>query len=127
MEIMKESPEKRYRDALEAGRFEIQECVSCNRRIFPPRVVCPGCGGSSLEWRPSNGKGSVHACTIVARREESGGPYNVVLVDLDEGVRLMSHVTGFGAAEVPVGLSVRARIEPDTSLLVFDSAEGSGQ
>jgi len=122
MQIPNESPEQHYRDALAANRFEIQQCTGCRRHVFPPRIACPVCGGVTLEWHEASGNGVVHACTVVSRTEEKGGPYNVVLVDLDEGVRLMSHVAGYDGWEVPVGLPVRARIEPDAARLVFEPA-----
>ena len=43
---------------------------------------------------------------------QKGGPYNVVLVDLKEGVRLMSHVTSFADEDVPIGLPVQVRARP---------------
>ncbi|WP_339948236.1 OB-fold domain-containing protein [uncultured Albimonas sp.] len=114
-----ESPEAAYRAALEAGRFQVQRCADCSAFAFPPRVVCPTCGSGALEWRASAGIGAVHSCTVVNRRAEAGGPYNVVLVDLEEGVRLMSHVVGFGAQEVPLDLRVRAQIAPEDPRLTF--------
>ena len=45
-----ESPESAYRAALEAGRFQIQRCADCATHTFPPRVICPDCGSSALEW-----------------------------------------------------------------------------
>ena len=112
-----ERPESAYRAALEAGRFQIQRCADCATHTFPPRVICPDCGSSALEWKTSTGTGAVHSCTVVNRRPEAGGPYNVALVDLDEGVRMMSHVLGFGAEEVPLDLRVRAEIAPDHRLV----------
>ena len=116
---MPESPESHYRAALAEGRFEIQQCAACESHCFPPRVSCPTCGSSDLAWRRFSGRGTVHACTVVARRAEKGGPYNVVLVDLAEGPRLMSHVTGCAGEEVPIGAQVSATIESETYRLVF--------
>ena len=121
MNIVTESPEAAYRAALEAGRFQIQQCSACSAYAFPPRVICPDCGSGALEWKEAQGKGTVHSCTVVNRKPDRGGPYNVVLVDLAEGVRMMSHVAGFGDREVPLDLPVRAEIEPDTHRLIFRS------
>jgi uncharacterized OB-fold protein len=56
----------------------------------------------------ASGRGTVHAFTIVSRREERGGAYNVVLVDLEEGVRVMSRVEDAPTGAVRIGLPVRA-------------------
>lgn len=119
MKIVAESPEAVYRAALRAGRFQIQKCDACHVHVFPPRVICPDCGADGLAWKEAKGTGRVHSCTVVNRKQERGGPYNVVLVDLDEGVRMMSHVTDFGDREVPIDLPVRAWISPEDHRLVF--------
>ncbi|MEQ3679906.1 OB-fold domain-containing protein [Pseudophaeobacter sp.] len=119
MKFVGESPESTYRAALKSGRFQIQNCSACTSHIFPPRITCPACGASDLHWQPAKGSGTVYSCTIVNRKAEQGGPYNVVIVDLDEGVRMMSHVTGFGSEEVPLDTRVSAKIEADTCRLVF--------
>lgn len=120
-----ESPEAAYRAALAAGRFQIQRCADCAAHAFPPRVVCPGCGSAAMEWKPASGRGTVHSCTVVNRKTDSGGPYNVVLVDLEEGVRMMSHVLGFGGEEVPLDLPVRAEVAPGDPRLVFRAEDAA--
>ena len=55
--------------------------------VFPPRV-------GPFEWRVSAGAGTVYATTTVRRRGEE--PYDVSLIDLDEGFRMMSRVRGGG-------------------------------
>jgi uncharacterized OB-fold protein len=77
--------------------------------VFYPRVLCPGCGGVSLEWRTSSGRGTVYATTAVYRRDAK--PYNVALVDLEEGFRMMSRVEGVPAEEVEIGARVALRID----------------
>lgn len=125
MKIAEESPEAAFRSALAAGRFEIQRCSGCANHLFPPRVICPACGSGELIWHAAKGTGTVHSCTVVNRKPDQGGPYNVVLLDLDEGVRMMSHVVGFGDEEVPIGLTVRAQIEEGSHRLVFTAGEAS--
>lgn len=120
---MSKSPELHYREALALGRFEIQRCVTCRDYCFPPTVCCPSCGSTDLNWHKASGRGTVHACTVVAQRADKGGSYNVVLVDLVEGVRMMSHVAGFDAAEVPIGTELRAVIEGPPARLVFEEVQ----
>ena len=103
-------PEKQYFDKLAAGRFEIQRCAGCGKHVFYPRVLCPHCGGERLDWVAPSGRGTVYSTTVVRRKPADGGDYNIVLVDLAEGVRLMSRVAGIAPDQVKIGMAVAARI-----------------
>jgi uncharacterized OB-fold protein len=103
-------PEKRYLDTLAAGRFEIQKCAGCGKHVFYPRVLCPHCGADRLDWAAPSGRGTVYSTTVVRRKPADGGDYNVALVDLAEGVRMMSRVVTIAPGEVRIGMAVRARI-----------------
>ena len=103
-------PEQQYFERLAAGRFEIQQCAACARHVFYPRVLCPHCGAEKLDWVAASGRGTVYSTTVVRRKPADGGDYNVCLVDLAEGVRMMSRVAGLPPAEVKIGMAVKARI-----------------
>ena len=105
-----EPPAEVYRRYLESGGLGFQRCAGCGAAVFYPRVLCPVCGESGLTWEISSGLGVVYATTAVYRRE--GDPYNVVLVDLEEGFRMMSRVEGVPAERVEVGARVTLRLEP---------------
>jgi uncharacterized protein len=102
--------EAHYQAQLNAGRFLIQRCNECNQYVFYPRVVCPHCSGSSLAWVEPKGTGVVYSTTTVRRKPEAGGDYDVSLIDLDEGVRMMSRVEGVAPTEVAIGMRVRAKV-----------------
>ncbi|MEP6876579.1 MAG: OB-fold domain-containing protein, partial [Burkholderiales bacterium] len=82
-------PEQEYLAFLARGRFMIQRSRTSGRHVFYPRVAEPGSGDTDLEWVPASGTGVVYASTVVRQRPPAPD-YNVVLVDLDEGVRMMS-------------------------------------
>ncbi|WP_188771450.1 Zn-ribbon domain-containing OB-fold protein [Novosphingobium endophyticum] len=113
-------PEAEWRAHLEEGRFMIQRSRSTGGHVFYPRVAHPGTGADDLEWVEASGKGTVHAVTVV-RKKDPADSYNVVLVDLAEGPRLMSRVDAIAVDEVKIGMAVRARIidEGHKPLLVF--------
>ncbi len=117
------APAAGYRAGLEAGELRFQRCGSCAAAVFHPRVVCPACGGADLAWERSAGLGTVYSTTAVAVRD--GEPYNVVLVDLDEGFRTMSRVDGVAPAEVAIGARVRFAVadDGDGPVAVFRPAE----
>lgn len=113
-------PEAEWRAHLAEGRFMIQRSRSTGGYVFYPRIAEPGTGAQDLEWVAASGLGTVHAVTIV-RKKEPGESYNVVLIDLAEGPRLMSRVDGIAPDAVAIGLSVRANIivEGGQAMLVF--------
>jgi uncharacterized protein len=117
--------EARYQAELKDGRFLIQRCIGCNKHVFYPRVVCPHCGSASLEWVQPKGTGTVYSTTTVRRKPEAGGDYDVSLIDLDEGVRMMSRVEGLPPTEVKIGMRVRAKVidNKGAGLVVFNPEE----
>jgi uncharacterized protein len=88
--------------------------------VFPPRLAQPGTG-APLRWAVSAGRGTIYATTVVRRRGEP--PASVVLVDVDEGFRMMSRVDGPAPEEVRIGL--RVRVAFDAELPVFVPDEGA--
>ncbi len=104
-------PEQEFHDHLRVGKFMIQRCVSSGKHVFYPRVMEPGSGKADLEWVEASGKGTVYSTTIVRRLPERGGDYNVALIDLQEGPRMMSRVVDVPPDGVTIGLAVEARID----------------
>ena len=105
-------PEHHYKQKLAQSRFEIQKCGACAKHVFYPRVLCPHCGADKLGWVAASGNGVVYSSTVVRRKPEAGGDYNVALVDLAEGPRMMSRVVGLEPTAVKIGMKVKARIAP---------------
>jgi len=104
-------PEAQFRAFLAEGKFMIQRSVSTGAYVFYPRVAAPGSGARDLEWVAASGKGEVYSTTVVRNRPEKGGDYNVALIELAEGPRMMSRVVGVDPAAVTIGMKVRASIE----------------
>lgn len=100
-------------DATREGRLLLQWCTACARPVWYPREVCPRCLGSTLEWRESEGRGVVYAHTVEHKAQTRAleAPYVVALVELDEGVRLLSNVVGRPPEQVAVGDRVRVTWE----------------
>jgi len=112
------APAITFRRYLENGKLGYQHCADCSAAFFYPRVLYPVCGSGALEWRESAGRGTVYATTAVHSRNRD--PRNVVLVDLDEGFRMMSQVEGVPAEEVEIGTRVRFEVrQGDEPLAVF--------
>ena len=116
-----------HQAALDQGRFLIQRCGDCGGHVYFPREVCPHCGSGQLAWHEPAGTGTVYAVTTVRRKADAGGDYNVAMIDLDEGVRLMSRVTDLDPAAVRIGQRVRARVDivKDHGVVMFSSVQES--
>jgi len=117
-------PDARYFAYLEGGDWRIQQCDGCGAHVFQPRVMCPECGSDTFAWVQPSGSGTVHSSTVIRRKPERGGDYNVALIDLTEGVRMMSRVEGVAPAEVRIGMPVTARLaqQDGQTIVVFDPA-----
>ena len=102
------SPLTAYLDHLEKGELAYQFSPDANAAIFYPRMICPITGSDRLEWRVSKGMGTVHATTVVQPMQ--GEPYNVALIDVDEGFRLMSRVEEIPPMDVKIGMRVKFRV-----------------
>jgi hypothetical protein len=112
--VLERSPADVYTEHCRRRQLAYQ----VDTRSRPPRAVFRPRVGSS-EWRVSAGRGTVYATTVAHRR--AGDPYNIVLVDLDEGFRMMSTVV---AGEPRIGARVRlAWREGDPPVPVFEVAE----
>ena len=122
METTKQGgPQAQYLAMLNEGHFLIQRCNTCQKHIFFPRVICPYCSSDSVAWVEPKGTGTVYSTTTVRRKPEAGGDYDVSVIELDEGVRMMSRVDGMPPTEVKIGMRVRAKVidNKGAGLVVF--------
>ena len=119
-------PEARFEAYLEDGKFMLQRSVTDGTYVFYPRVINPQNGEADLEWVEASGEGEVYATTATSRRPEQGGDYNIALVNLKEGPRLMARIVGIDQHEVKIGMAVIADIQEveGTLAVVFQPAKG---
>ncbi len=104
-----------YWDAARDRRLLIRKCRACGQVHFMPRHLCPHCWSDELEWIDAKGGGDVHSFTIIRRASDPAFaarvPYAVALIELDEGVRMMSNIVGEDALSVQIGDRVRVTFE----------------
>lgn len=122
-DVRERAPYQRYVEGLERGVLIYQRCQGCERAVFYPRTNCPVCGSLDLQFHDSRGLGTLYSSSVIFDKDQD---YNVVLVDLDEGFRMMSTVIG---CDVPdIGVRVKARVEHSDGMdprLVFELAQGA--
>jgi uncharacterized protein len=98
-------------DAAARGQVGLCRCRACGRH-FLPRVLCPFCWTQDPEIVDAAGTGALYSFTVLHRAGMSGFendvPYVVALVELDEGVRMVSNVVGVEPEAVEIGMRLRA-------------------
>ena len=106
--------------------LRFQRCSGCKAWRHMPRESCRNCGSFEWTWERSNGTGKIFSWTIIHRALHPGFaddlPYAAVLVELDEGVRLVSHVVDLPLENLRIGLPVKVifdDVTPDTTLHKF--------
>ena len=118
-------PEAEYFANLDQGRFLIQQCTACKGHVFYPRVLCPHCGSEHLSWVEPSGRGTVYSVSVIHGKPGTNSDYNVALIDLEEGVRVMSRVEEIAPEAVTIGMAVKAgvKLTDGKGLLIFTPGE----
>ena len=118
-------PDQIFQRALAEQEILLPKCDDCGAFHFFPRVLCPHCHGTAISWQRASGKGRVHTTTVVRRKLERGGDYNVCMVELEEGVRMMSRVEGIAPGDVVIDMAVTAFVgeAEDAPIVLFRPAE----
>ena len=123
--IANPGPLQVFEENLARGEFRIQQCKDCGKHVFYPRQLCNHCGSSALKWVAVSGKGIVYSTSVVRRRPDKGGDYNIALIDLEEGPRMMGRVMDVQPSEVKIGMDVSAHVGmlDDKPAVVFYTKE----
>ena len=101
---------------LAAGELRFQRCAGCGRWRHPPRHLCPECGSDAWEWTSASGGGTLFSWTVTHQALHSAFaaalPYAVLVVELEEGVRVVGGLRGMEPAELRLDQPMQAEIEP---------------
>src|SRR5262249_46705444 len=115
-------------EGLSRGTFLLRWCTDCGKPHYFPRGFCPFCWSESLEWREASGRGTVFATTVIRQMGlepfMTRVPYNVSIVELEEGPRLLTNVVGVEPEDVRIGMGVvlEAEVHGDIGLPLFRPA-----
>jgi hypothetical protein len=96
-------------DAADQGRLVAQRCAACGRLRHPPRPMCPECSSLDVEVVELSGRGVVYSYALLHHPQHPAFEYPVlaVLVDLEEGIRIVSNVVGVEPNDVGIGIPVQ--------------------
>jgi hypothetical protein len=115
---------------LKRHELRFQRCAGCERWRHVPREVCPGCGSTDWSWRPSSGRGTVYTWTTTYRSLHPSWvqtPFAQVVVELEEGPRVMTSVVDRTPDELRIGMAVEVvfdDVTPEVTLAKFRSRPG---
>ena len=117
--------------ATKKHKLLIQECSDCKEKIFYPRKACPECWSSNLGWAEASGKAKVYTYTVTMDMVEPKFvpdlPYVLALVDLEDGIRMMTRIVECDPKDVEIGMDVEVVFEDITdeiALPMFRPAKG---
>ena len=106
-----------YWDSLKEHRMRLQRCDRGHFR-FPVNPVCPECLSTGFTWEPVSGNGTVYSFIVVHQVYDPSFkgdvPYNVAVVELKEGPRLLTNVVGIANDQISIGMPVRVIYEDVT-------------
>ncbi len=118
-----------YYDALQRHEMRMQRCANSHFR-YPVNPVCPDCLSPRFTWERLSGRGAVYSFVIVHQMYDPGFkgdlPYNVAIVELEEGPRVVTNIVGCANDDVRVGMPVRVQyddVTPEFTLARFTPAE----
>jgi len=109
--------------ATRNGKLSMQKCAGCNHIRYPVNEICPRCLSEDAEWVTLSGKGTVFSFIVFHQVYNQAFakdvPYNVALIQLDEGPRMFSNVVGVPNDAVKVGDRVEAVFEKATETVTI--------
>ena len=117
-------------DAATEGRLVAQRCGDCGVLRHPPRPMCPHCHSLNIDVVDLSGRGTIYSYAILHHPQHPAFDYPVfaVLVDLDEGIRVVSNIVGVAKDEIRIGMLVEVDFVPTAGgqkVPVFRPAAGA--
>jgi uncharacterized OB-fold protein len=93
-------------DAAAEHRLVAQRCAGCGVLRHPPRPMCPHCGSLEFEVAELSGQGTLYSYALLHHPQHPAFDYPVLaaLVDLDEGIRLVSNIVEIDTADIEIGM-----------------------
>jgi uncharacterized OB-fold protein len=118
-------------EAARRHQLVVQRCAGCGRARFPARDQCSACLSRASEWTAVSGRGTVFSYAVMHQVYHPGFaddvPYAVVVVELEEGVRLISNLVGCPVDAIRIDMPVEAvfdDVTPDVTLPKFRPRAG---
>jgi uncharacterized OB-fold protein len=104
-----DEPSAPFFDGARRHELMLQQCQACKAWMWPVKHRCVECFSDQVTWLPASGRGTLHTFTVVHHAYPGFGhdvPYNVAVVELEEGVRMTADVVGCANSELDIGMAV---------------------
>lgn len=115
------TPSRYWREIPQRYRLEANRCPECDRKFFPPRLICPDCKNRDLEAARLAEAGKILTYTIIhtpPQKFVDQAPYALGIVELDDGVRLTAQIVDIDFVDLKVGQRVKVEFRK-----IFDEGE----
>ncbi|MGZ3625030.1 MAG: Zn-ribbon domain-containing OB-fold protein [Ktedonobacteraceae bacterium] len=110
-------------EGCQQGKLLLQQCSECHHYQFYPRLYCMKCSSDALHWVEATGRGVIYSFTIIYQNKSPefvhDTPYNVAIVQLEEGPRLLSNIVDVDATELHVDLPVTVAFDRVTDTITL--------
>lgn len=97
-------------DGARAGKLMLMRCAECGEFRMPARMHCDACLATATEWVEASGRGTVRTFGVMHQKYHAGfleeTPYNLAVVELEEGPRLVTNIVETANAAIAVGMPV---------------------
>lgn len=96
-------------EGLKRHALLLQQCASCGSLQHPPQPSCAQCLSLDRNWVPASGKGTIFSFIVVRHPVHPAFaevPYDVILVQLEEGPRILSNMLDCPVEEIEIGMAV---------------------
>jgi uncharacterized OB-fold protein len=106
---------KPFWDGAMQGRLVLMRCSDCHEWRMPSRQHCDSCLSDNYTWEPASGRGTVRTFGVMHQKYHPGwaavAPYNVTIVELEEGPRFPTNIVGVANEDIRVGMPVVVEFE----------------
>jgi hypothetical protein len=120
-----------YWEAANKGELRMQKCGECGHVRFPPSLLCARCLSDKARWVKLSGRGKVYSWIVIHQSQHpafnADTPYNVAIIELEEGPRLHSNIVGCANEDIHIGMPVEVvfeRVSDDTAMPKFRPTPG---
>lgn len=108
-------------EGCRSGILRLQYCEQCQQHQFYPRLYCMHCGSDKISWVTASGRGVIYSYTIIHQNKSpefvQDTPYNVAIIQLAEGPRMMSNIIAIPPEDLRIDLPVKIVFDPVTDTI----------
>lgn len=118
-----DSDTRKFWEGCQRHELLIQRCEQCLGYRYPPRPICPHCFSMNTKWEEVSGKGEVYTFSVarmpLSPEWEPDIPYTIGVIQLDEGVRMVSNIIDCAPEDIEIGMKVEVAYDDITDKITL--------